>query len=389
MSLILTFLGKGGTGRSTVAIAAAKRLASAGARVLLATQDTGPASSLLLGTSLSPDVQEVAPNLKALQFQTALLLERSWEEVKSLEAQYLRTPIIKEVFGQELGVLPGMDSALALNALREYDASGQYDAIVYDGSGDQTLLRMLGTPEILSWYIRRFRDVFINSDLGRTLSPFVGPVTSAVLNVNLIGDNFAQPTNQVNNLLDQGRAAIADPKRFAAYLVTTGDRMAIAQAKYLWGSAQQVGLTVQGVILNQAIVPDVVAAQNAQTLEEVYATYDREATAADIVTTEFAPLSVSNVPSRSGDNWQGLIDALPDFFKASGVPKPIEIDLAARQVRLFLPGFDKKQVKLTQYGPEVTIEAGDQRRNIFLPPQLSGQPVKGAKFQNGYLTISF
>jgi arsenite-transporting ATPase len=75
--------------------------------------------------------------------------------------------------------------------------------------------------------------------------------------------------------------------------------------------------------------------------------------------------------------------------QVSGLPKPIEIDIPGRQVRLFLPGFDKKQVKLTQYGPEVTIEAGDQRRNISLPPQLSGQPVKGAKFQNSYLAISF
>jgi anion-transporting ArsA/GET3 family ATPase len=388
MALILTFLGKGGTGRTTVAIAAAKRLASSGARVLLAGQD-GPTLSLLLGATLGPDPQELAANFKAVQFQTSVLLESSWEQVKNLEAQYLRTPIIKEVFGQELGVLPGMDSALALNALREYDASGKYDAIVYDGPGDQTLLRMLGTPEILSWYIRRFRDVFINSDLGKTLSPFIQPVTSAILNVNLIGDNFAQPTNEVNGLLDQGKAAIADPKRVAAYLVTTGDRHAIAQAKYLWGSSQQVGLTVPGIILNQAIVADTIAAESAQTLEQVYATYDREATVTDTVAAEFAPLPVSTVPVRSGGNWQPLIDALPDFRQVSGVPKPIEIDIAARQVRLFLPGFDKKQVKLTQYGPEVTIEAGDQRRNIFLPPQLSGQPVKGAKFQNNYLTISF
>jgi len=40
--------------------------------------------------------------------------------------------------------------------------------------------------------------------------------------------------------------------------------------------------------------------------------------------------------------WQPLMDALPDFIKTASVPKPIEIDVAARQVRLFLPGFDKQ-----------------------------------------------
>ena len=49
MAFILTFIGKGGTGRTTIAIAAAKKLASQGNRVLLAAQDAGPALGLLLG----------------------------------------------------------------------------------------------------------------------------------------------------------------------------------------------------------------------------------------------------------------------------------------------------------------------------------------------------
>ncbi|MBD1837192.1 ArsA family ATPase [Coleofasciculus sp. FACHB-501] len=365
MALILTFLGKGGTGRTTVAIAAAKQLASKGARVLLAGQDPGPTLGLLLGASPSVDPQELEQNLQIVQFQSAVLLERSWEEVKKLEAQYLRTPLLKNVYGQELGVLPGMDSALALNAIREYEASGKYDVIIYDGSGDQTTLRMLGMPEILSWYIRRFRKVVEDSDLWRTVSPFIQPISSAVLNVSWTGDNFAQqPTNEVNNLLERGRAAVADPNRVAAYLVTTGAPTAVATAQYFWGSAQQVGLTVGGVLLNQESV-------------------------AEGISENFTPLAVSALPSSPPGDWQPLIDALPDLRQVSGLPKPIEIDIPGRQVRLFLPGFDKKQVKLTQYGPEVTIEAGDQRRNISLPPQLSGQPVKGAKFQNSYLAISF
>jgi arsenite-transporting ATPase len=388
MSLILTFLGKGGTGRTTVAIAAAKKLASQGKKVLLATQDTSPAFGLLLGATLSPEPQELTPNLYGVQFQTSLLLERSWEEVKTLEAQYLRMPLIKEVYGQELGVLPGMDSALALNALREYDKSGKYDAIVYDGIGDQNTLRMLGMPEILSWYLRRFQTIFSNSDLGRTLLPFVQPIASAVLNINLTPDKLSQP-NKATNLLEEGKEAIADPQRMAVYLVTTGDPGSIATAKYLWGSAQQVGLTVGGVILNQAILPDTVVAEIADSLEKVYETFDRESSITNTVTAEFAPLPIRNLPSRIGEDWQGLIDALPDFTQAAIVPKPIEFDLAARQVKLFLPSFNKKEVKLTQNGPEVTVEAGDQRRNIELPPQLSGQSVKGAKFHNSYLILSF
>ncbi len=365
MALILTFLGKGGTGRTTVAIAAAKQLSSLGQRVLLVGQDPSPTFGLLLGTSISSDPQEIGANLQAVQLQTTVLLERSWEEVKKLEAQYLRSPILKNVFGQELGVLPGMDSALALNAIREYENSRKYDAIIYDGTGDQTTLRMLGMPEVLSWYIRRFRKVVEDSDVWKSVSPFIQPITSTVLNVSWTGDNFAQePTKQANNLLEEGKAAVADPNRVAAYLVTTEDPTAIATAKYLWGSAQQVGLTVGGNLLNQAPI-------------------------SEVMTTEFAPLPLSVIPTRLGDDWQPLIDAIPNFKQATQAPKPITIDIPGRQVRLFLPGFDKKQVKLTQSGPEVTIDAGDQRRNILLPPALSGQSVKGAKFQDSYLTISF
>lgn len=365
MAQILTFLGKGGVGRTTLAIAAAKRLASQGKRVLFATQDPGPAVGLLLGTVLEADPQSLEANLDVVQLQATTLLERSWEEVKKLEAQYLRTPFFKEVYGQELGVLPGMDSALALNAIREYDASDRYDVIVFDGAGDQTTLRAIGTLEIASWYLRRFRQVFANSDLGKTIVPLLQPIAATVLNVSWTGDLFDQPAmQQMNSVLEQGRTALADPNRVAAYLVTTVDEGAIVTAKYLWGAAQQAGLTVAGVLLNQSQETSVLADQ-------------------------FQPLPINVVPTQSVNDWQPLVDALPDFNQAAQAPRPIAVNVAERKVSLFLPGFDRKQVKLTQYGPELTIEAGDQRRNVLLPPELRGRSVTSAKFQDGFLIISF
>lgn len=367
MPLILTFLGSLGTHRTKIAIAAAKLMASQGKRVLLAAQ-AEPVLPLLLGLPVSPDPTDIAPNLQVVQFKASVLLERSWEDVKKIEAEYLKTPILKEVYGQELAVLPGMDSALALNALREYFESGKYDVIIYNGTGDSYSLRMLGMPESMSWYLRRFRQLFVNSELGKTISdslPLVQPLISTVFNFNWTTDNISQPTNKVNNILDKGKAAIADPRQVTAFLVTTDDPLEVASSRHLWGSAQQVGLTVGGAIA----IPGAGSANLSE---------------------EFAPLPVTVVPKLIEGNWEPVMDALPNFVEQAIVaPKPIDIDISNSRVSLFLPGFDKKQVKLTQSGPEVTIEAGDQRRNIFLPPPLNGKAVTGAKFQNNYLIISF
>ncbi|MGD1856729.1 MAG: ArsA family ATPase [Leptolyngbyaceae cyanobacterium] len=362
MALILTFLGKGGSGRSSCAIAAAKKLSAEGQRVLLVTEDAGPGFGMLLGQEVTPTPTVAASNLWIAQLQFTQLLEQNWERLKKLEAEYLRDPFFKAVYGQELSLLPGMDQALTLNELREYDASGDYDVIVHDGPGDQTSLRMWGMPASIDWYFRRFKQVFQASQFSKAVMPFVQPVAGAVLSGGrgLSGDLFNQPEVQEGtNFVSQGVTAVKDPMRVRAYLVSSGDAIAIATARYLWGAAQQIELTVAGVMVNRG--------GNTQ---------------------DFEPLPVYSLPANT-DDWQPQIDALPDFMVAPAVPAPVEIDPDTSTVRLFLPSFDKKQIQLTQYGPEVTIEAGDQRRNLSLPKGLQGRSVTGAKFQSGYLILSF
>ena len=359
MSSIVTFLGKGGTGRTISAIATAKKLAIEGKKVLLMGQDSSPAWGMALGATPTTEPLEIESNFAVMQLNSTVLLENSWEEVKRLEAQYLRSPILKQVYGQELGILPGMDRALALNTIREYYQGGQYDAIVYDGTAGIDTLRMLGMPEILSWYFRRFRDVFAESDIVKTLSPFVGPVTGAILNTTWTANEVKGNTdNPATQMLEEGTSAL-NRGNVLAYLVTTADPAAIATAKYLWGSAQQVNLKVAGVLAR-----------------------------GNDISAEFSPLEVTAMPEFDGSNWQDLIAKLPAMLEGVSAPQATEFVMAERKVKVFLPGFDKKAVKLTQYGPEITIEAGDQRRNITLPPAWRGSSVRGAKFQNGYLEVS-
>lgn len=373
MTLILTFLGKGGTGRTTVAIAAAQKLADAGSRVLLISQEAGPALSLLTKSEIGPMPSSVSvgsQSFQAVQLSTTALVDENWEKLKTFEARYLRDPFFKDVYGQELSVVPGMDDFLALNAIREYTESNQYDVIVHDGSGDQSTLRMWGAIGGIDWYFRRFKKVFQDSQFYRSISPFIAPVTGAILSSGMSGDVWNQPeTQSVETMVAKGKALVRDPMQLRAYVVTADDEIAIATGKYLWSAAQQIGLTVAAALTNQPYE----GSSNTQATESA-----------------FAPIPVTALPHGSSDNrWQSIIDALPALTEPISVPEPMSVDTASRTVKLFLPGFDKTQVKLTQNGPEVTVEAGDQRHNLSLPPALNGLPVTGAKFQDGYLIISF
>ncbi len=366
MSQILTFLGKGGTGRSTLAVAAARAAAQQGRRVLLVGHQPGSGLEMLLGgIPLSGEPVTIAANLSVVQLRTTQLLEQHWTAAKELEAQYVRTPFFREIYGQELGVLPGMDQALALEALRRYDASGQYDCILYDGPGDLTTLRAFGIPEVASWYWRRASKAFLGSDLAKTLRPFVEPLLRSVSTVEFSSlEDLSNRLGGMTNIFEQGRQAIADPRRVLAHLVTTPDPMAVQTARYLWGSAQMVGLTVGGLWVMPLVPGEVSAA-------------------------DFSPLPVRILPRRQGSDWSALEEAVGGIFAVPEVPPPVAIDEGAGTVKLFIPGFSKAQIELSQSGPELTITAGDQRRNLFLPPSLAGRQVTGAKFQEPFLVISF
>ncbi|WP_008309395.1 ArsA family ATPase [Leptolyngbya sp. PCC 6406] len=365
MAQLLTFLGPDRTACAVASVAMARRLGQSGQRVLWASQEGSPWSTQLWGAPVSGTPTAIAEGVQAVYLGAAPLLAHSWDVVKTLEAQYLRDPLLKQVYSQELTVLPGMDEALALNALREFDASGDYDAIVFDGRDGQTTLRMWGMPDGLDWYIRRFQELIQASELARSLSPFIQPIAGVIFSGGGGSDRWQEPLGQARTFLDAGRRAVQNPRRVLGFLVTSDQPLAIAASRYLWGSAQQVGLTVGGVL----------ALESANSTELAAA---------------FEPLPMHPLPALSDGNWDAVLAALPDVERAiATAPRAITIDEAAGTVRLFLPGFEKSQINLTQSGPEVTIEAGDQRRNLYLPGALRNRAVRGAKFQDSYLNLSF
>ena len=77
---------------------------------------------------------------------------------------------------------------------------------------------MFGMPEILSWYFRRFREIFTESDIVKTLSPFVGPVTSAILNTTWSANDIKGNTdNPATQMLEEGTKALKSRQCFGLF----------------------------------------------------------------------------------------------------------------------------------------------------------------------------
>ena len=369
MSRIITFLGQAGATQTTLAIAMAQRFSQQHQRVLLVTHQPNPWAQLLLDTPLTAQPQVVAPQLEAVQLQTTVMLEQAWAGLKQFLALYGPLPALPEpVFPGQLIILPGFDSLLGVHALSQYYTSGDYDVIVYDGRGDLEMLRLLGVPNALEWYFRRFHQMFEATDVAKVAETIAGPIASALITANLDTRKIEQEINQIRHWINQSMAVVNDPQRLTAYLVTPNEPGAIAEALWLWGSAQQVNLRVSAVLT----VPT--EGDEGESL---------------LLHQSFAPLSVHAVPTLRQGDWEPLMQALSGLPESHAAPAPLTIDLAQRQVRFFLPGFTKKQVKLTQFGSELTVEAGDQRRNVLLPPEWRGQSIAAGKFEAPYLVVSF
>ena len=130
-----------------------------------------------------------------------------------------------------------------------------------------------------------------------------------------------------------------DPKRFSCFLVTNPNNpISVDTALRYWGCATQAGAYVAGALYppsSEASPP------NAELQEK------------------FLPLKVAGVPHvsfGSPPDWNETLGRLSQEAKGvmngtsqtQPIPQPVVFDQSARTVTLFLPGFQKSDVKLSQ-----------------------------------------
>lgn len=298
--------------------------------------------------------------------------------------------------GEELGVLPGMDSIFSALELERYvrflwnEPRGKrrekFDMIVYDGISTEETLRMIGAPSKTRLYLKYLRSITEKTDLGRLVGPSVLSLIDEAMSLTgskstLNGNTSARIWDTLEKMLERGASAFSDPREFRCFLVVDPQNPAsVDSALRYWGSTIQAGALVSGAF---GIASPNPTGESMEKIKETFAPMP----STFIPHLSFAsPADWDAIMSNSSSKTAREILSLP----ASSISMPsVKFDPVKKLVTLLLPGFDKSEIKLYQYrgGSELLVEAGDQRRVIRLPPNVQGK-VGGAKFVDRSLVIT-
>ncbi|XP_022726990.1 uncharacterized protein At1g26090, chloroplastic isoform X2 [Durio zibethinus] len=357
---LITFLGKGGSGKTTSAVFAAQHYAMAGLSTCLVLHGQDRTADYLLNCKIESSPIVCSGNLSVVRLETTKMLLEPLNELKQADARLnLTQGVLQGVVGEELGVLPGMDSIFSVLALvrllglfgkwaRRNHQKDKFDIIIYDGISTEETLRMIGASSKARLYLKYLRSMAEKTDLGRLAGPSLLRLVDEAIGISgkpsqLNGIMSAEIWDSLERILERGSSTVSEPHQFGCFLVMNPNiPTSLNSALRYWGCAIQAGTLVSGAFAIASPHLDVKFMEN---MEE-----------------NFSPLPFAFIPNLSMGSSQDLnaiilnnssegardLLSLPAGQKSRMVSS-INFDAARKSVTLLMPGFDKSEIKLYQF----------------------------------------
>jgi arsenite-transporting ATPase len=384
---VLLFTGKGGVGKTTAAAATAAAAARRGHKVLVLSTDAAHSLGDAFATALGPEPSEIETGLYALHVDAQRGFERAWRDVQQWLVAWLERAGVDPLEAEELTVLPGAEEVLALLAVRDHVASGQWDLVVVDCAPTAETLRLLALPEALGWYVRRIMPV------ERRVMARVRPLLSRATTAPVPTERLYDAIDRLHRELGEVREVLADPHTTSVRLVLTPEAVVLAEARRTLTTLSLHGYRVDGVIANRVFPAEGadawragwVMAQRAR-LAEVHASFDP------------LPVRVASYTASEPVGVQALAafgDALYGDDDPGEVGGPVEELVHVERtvdgfaLTLALPLADRGEVDLVRRGEELVVTVGGHRRVLVLPSALKRCEVEGASLRDGRLVVRF
>ncbi|HPG25547.1 MAG: ArsA family ATPase [Spirochaetaceae bacterium] len=382
---VLLHTGKGGVGKTTLALASALAAARHGHRVCVLSTDPAHSLADALASPVGPNARRVTPGVWAREIRAQVELDRGWQSVQAWLRELLREEA-DALVAEELLAFPGIEELVALRAVREVEQTGDFDLCIVDCAPTGSTLRMLRFPDALRIFMEHFFDLERRG--ARLLRPLMRGFEAGRL---IPREDFFDAFERLYEEIDDVRRILLDEARTSARLVVNPTRVIVDETRRSFAYLSLYGVATDAVLVNR-VMPEAVGGG----YFERWLALEREELAA--IEASF-PVPIRRVPLQPrevigvdalealGRDLFGDID--PAARLAEGRPIRIRRGGGRTRLEIDLPGISKEEIDVLARGHDLHLRVRDGRRTISLPDSLAGRPIERVRLQEPVLEIVF
>ncbi len=382
---VILLTGKGGVGKTSHAAATALGAAARGHRVFLLSTDSAHSLGDSFGCRVGPVPVTVAQNVVAQEVGVLDELAHSWSEIQEWLRELLREET-DEMIAEELLVFPGLEELISLRAIRQVEATREFDVCVVDCAPTGSTLRMLRFPDVLRIFMENFFD--FERKGARLLRPLLERVSAK----NLIPrEQFFDAFERLYREIEEVRMILLDRTRTSARLVVNPSRVVVEETRRSFAYLCLYGVSTDGVIVNRELPSQAAEGYFARWREKeqseiaaIHASFPVPTFHAPLYPHELIGTEMLTTLAREV---YGERDPAALFVERS----PLRLfQRGARTVlELDAPHIAKQDVAVAQNGDVLVIHLRDAHRLIALPDSVIGKTVSEVLLRDGVLAISF
>jgi len=382
---VLLHTGKGGVGKTSLAVATALGAAEHGHRVFLLSTDSAHSVGDALGRPVGPRPVEVAENVVAQEVTALAELGRSWSEIQRFFQELLRDDA-DEMVAEELLVFPGMEELAALRAVKEVEETGAYDVCVVDCAPTGSTLRLLRLPDVLRFFMENFFDW--KRRAARVLRPLADRIGVGRF---VAPDEVFEAIDRLYGEIEDVRQILLDVDRTSARLVVNPARVIVDETRRSFAYLSLYGVATDAVLINR-VLPERAA-------RGYFAHWARREQQELLAIESSFPVPLFRVPLHPMEpiGVQALRQLALEMF---GERDPAAFFTRSRPIRLEkregrtvleidLPNATPGEIDVAAHGEELLVRVCDFQRRICLPASVAGLAVATVSLEKGKLEVAF
>lgn len=381
---VIIYTGKGGVGKTSMACASACKIAKSGKKVLV--MSTDPAHSLgdSFGIKIGREATKVSENLYALEIDVVRESEKSWGNLKEYFKRLLTAKGGSGIEAEELLVFPGLEELFSMFKILEVTESGEYDVVIVDCAPTGETLALLKYPERLSGMIKKvlpMKKVAVKTG---------GKLVEGLMKIPMPRDNVFDDVEYLMDKMERLQNLLLNQEIVSLRVVTTPERIVISEAKRNFTCLYLYHYNVDAVIVNH-VYPQAAMEGYFQKwirLQEEGLREIRESFSEVpkfYVELQEKELRTLEVLERVGEQIFGDCDPAKVLFEK----EIYQVNAENSTLRIYLPFADKEELRLEQDKNEMIVAVKNESRKFPIPAEFHGMEIAGAKFEQGYLNVSF